>query len=127
VQELDDDRARVRSAAALNAAKAQVTAAQAAIDAAKAQVVGSRSAVAAAEATTARIEADIADSELKAPRDGRVQYRGAARRGAGRRRQGAQPGRPVGRLHDLLPARDGGRPVALGSEVRIVLDAAPST
>ena len=29
------------------------------------------------------------------------------------------------RLHDLLPARDRGRAVALGSEVRIVLDAAP--
>ncbi|MFP3740961.1 hemolysin D, partial [Burkholderia sp. SIMBA_019] len=75
-QELDDDRARVRSAqAAVNAGRAQVKAAQAAIDAAKAAQVGAQSAVNAALATSARIAADIADSELRAPRDGRVQYR----------------------------------------------------
>ncbi|MEF7616653.1 HlyD family efflux transporter periplasmic adaptor subunit [Aquincola sp. MAHUQ-54] len=127
VQELDDDRARVRNAqAALGAARAQVAAAQAAIDAARAQHVGAVSAVAAAEATIARIESDIADSLLTAPRDGRVQYRVA------------QPGEvlagggKVMNLVDLsdvymsffLPETVAGR-VALGSEVRLLLDAAP--
>lgn len=127
-QELDDDRARVRSAqAAVVAAQAQVAAAQAAIEAAKAQRVGSGSAIAAAEATIARIQADITDSQLKAPRDGRVQYRIA------------QPGEVLGgggkvlNLVDLsdvymtffLPETVVGR-VALGSEVHIVLDAAPA-
>ena len=128
VQELDDDRARVRSvAAALNAAKAQVTAAQAAIDAAKAQVVGSRSAVTAAEATTARIDADLADGQLAAPRDGRVQYlvaqQGEVLAGGGK----------VLNLVDLsdvymtffLPETAAGK-VAMGGEVRIILDAAPN-
>ena len=73
-----------------------------------------------------RIEADIRDSELRAPRDGRVQVRVA------------QPGEVLGsggrvlNLIDLsdvyltffLPETVAGR-VALGSEVRIVLDAAP--
>ena len=73
-QELDDDRARVRSVrAAVAAAQAQVAAAQAAIDAAKAQVVGAGSAVTAAQATIARVQADIADSQLRAPRAGRAQ------------------------------------------------------
>ncbi|MGA2280037.1 MAG: HlyD family efflux transporter periplasmic adaptor subunit [Verrucomicrobiota bacterium] len=127
IQELDDDRARTHSAkAALNAAKAQVAAAQAAIEAARAEVVGAQSTVIASQATIARIEADIADSQLKSPRDGRVQYRIA------------QPGEVLGaggkvlNLVDLgdvymtffLPETAAGR-VALGSDVRIVLDAAP--
>jgi len=127
LQETDDDRARVHNVqAAAGAARAQVAAARAAIEAAKAQVVGAQSAVTAAEATVARIGADIADSQLKAPRDGRVQYRVA------------QPGEvlagggKVMNLVDLsdvymtffLPETVAGR-VALGSEVRVVLDAAP--
>jgi HlyD family secretion protein len=127
IQELDDDRARMRSAeAAVSAAKAQVAAARAAVAAAQAQLVGARSTVAAAAATVARIDADIADSQLKSPRDGRVQFRVA------------QPGEVLGaggkvlNLVDLsdvymtffLPETVVGR-VALGSEARIVLDAAP--
>lgn len=126
-QELDDDRARVRSAeAAVAAAQAQTASAQAAVAAAQAQLVGARSAVTAALATMARIQADIDDSALKSPRDGRVQFRVA------------QPGEvlPAGgkvlNLVDLsdvymtffLPETLAGR-VALGSEARIVLDAAP--
>jgi len=126
-QDLDDDRTRVRSAeAALGAAKAQVAAAQAAIEAARAEVVGAQSTVVASKATITRIQADITDSELKSPRDGRVQYRIA------------QPGEVLGaggkvlNLVDLgdvymtffLPETAVGR-VALGSEARIVLDAAP--
>ena len=127
IQELDDDRARVRSAqAAVAASKAQVAAAQAAIEAARAQLVGTRSTIIAAKATVARIEADITDSQLTSPRDARVQYRIA------------QPGEVLGaggkvlNLVDLsdvymtffLPATVAGR-VPLGAEARIVLDAAP--
>jgi len=126
-QELDDDRARERSVqAALVAAKAQVDAAQAAITAARTQVAGARSSVTAAEATVARIQVDISDSALTAPRSGRVQYRIA------------QPGEVIGgggkvlNLVDLsdvymtffLPETVAGK-LALDSEVRIVLDAAP--
>ncbi|WP_313239684.1 HlyD family secretion protein [Stutzerimonas kunmingensis] len=127
IQELDDDRARVRGAqATLAASKAQTAAARAAVEAAKAQLVGARSSVTAATASIIRIEADIRDSELRAPRDGRVQVRVA------------QPGEVLGsggrvlNLIDLsdvyltffLPETVAGR-VGLGSEVRIVLDAAP--
>ena len=127
VQELDDDRARVRSAqAALKATQAQAAAAKAAIVAAQAQVTGSDSAVKAADATVQRIVAELDDSTLTAPRDGRVQFRLA------------QPGEVLGaggkvlNLVDVsdvymsffLPETVAGR-VAIGSDVRIVLDAAP--
>lgn len=127
VQELDDDRARATSAqAAVVAARAQVAAADSAVQAAQAQEVGARSAVDAAQATIARIDADIADSELRAPRDGRVQYRVA------------QPGEVLGaggkvvNLVDLsdvfmtffLPEGQAGR-LAIGAQARIILDAAP--
>ena len=127
IQELDDDRARVRGAqATLAASKAQVAAARAAVEAAKAQLVGAQSSVHAATASINRIEADIRDSELRAPRDGRVQVRVA------------QPGEVLGAggrvlnvidLSDVyitffLPQTVAGR-VGLGSEVRIILDAAP--
>jgi HlyD family secretion protein len=126
-QELDDDRARFASAqAAVAAARAQAASLQAAITAAEAQVVGAKSAVEAATATIARIEADITDSQLIAPRDGRVQY------------QVAQAGEVLGAggkvlnmvdLSDVymtffLPSTEAGR-LAIGSEARIVLDAAP--
>ena len=126
-QEVDDDRARERSLeAAVVASRAQAEAAQAAITAARTQVASARAAVTAAQATVARIQADIDDSALVAPRSGRVQYRIA------------QPGEVIGgggkvlNLVDLsdvymtffLPEPVAGR-LALGSEVRIVLDAAP--
>jgi len=126
-QELDDDRARARSMqAALAASKAQVNAALAAIVAARTQVTGAQSSVKAAEATTARVDVELADSDLKAPRDGRVQYRVAQ---AG---EVLGAGGKVLNLVDLsdvymtffLPETVVGR-VALGSEARIVLDAAP--
>ena len=126
-QELDDDRARVRSVqAAVGAARAQVQAAQATIAAARAQVAGARSTVDAAQATIARIKVDIDDSALTAPRDGRVQYRIA------------QPGEVLasgGKVLNLVDLSDvfmtffvpetiAGQ-LAMGSEVHIVLDAAP--
>jgi len=127
MQELDDDRARVRSAqAAVAAAKAQVAAAAAAVTAARAQQTGAQSAITAAQATIDRVQADINDSDLKAPRAGRVQFRAAQAGevlGAGGR---------VLNMVDLsdvymtffLPTRAAGR-VALGQDVHIILDAAP--
>jgi HlyD family secretion protein len=126
-QELDDDRARVRSTeATVAAARAQMTAAQAAVTAAQAQVVGTHATIGAAEATIARIKADIDDSALTAPRDGRVQYR-IAQSG-----EVLAAGGKVLNMIDLsevymtffMPETIAGR-LALGSEVHIVLDAAP--
>ncbi|MFH5926669.1 HlyD family secretion protein [Roseomonas sp. SXEYE002] len=126
-QRLDDDRASQQAAlAALNAARAQVAAAEAGSSAAQSQVVDAEAAVDATQASIQRIQADIDDSTLRSPRDGRVQYRVA------------QPGEvlPAGgrvlNLVDLgdvymtffLPTEDAGR-VALGTEIRLILDAAP--
>lgn len=75
-QQLDDDRATLQSAqAALSAARSQVISAQAAIEAGRSQVIEAQSAIEAARASVARLQADIDDSLLKAPRNGRVQYR----------------------------------------------------
>ena len=126
-QELDDDRARVaNTGAALNAARAQANAARSAIEASDAEVTGATSTVAAAQATVERIQSELDDSTLKAPRSGRVQYRLA------------QPGEMLSdggkvlNLIDLsdvymsffLPTEAAGQ-VALSSEVRVVLDTAP--
>jgi HlyD family secretion protein len=126
-QELDDDRARVNGmGAALTAARAQAGAAAAGVDAARTPVPSAEANEKAAEATIARIDAELADTVLAAPRAGRVQYRVA------------QPGEVLGaggkvlNLVDLtdvymtffLPETVAGR-VGLGTEVRIVLDAAP--
>jgi HlyD family secretion protein len=112
-QVLDTDRARFESAnEAVSAAKAQVINAQAAVD--------------AAAATIESIQADIRDSTLRSPRDGRVQFRVA------------QPGEVLGAggrvlnmvdLSDVymtffLPTEAAGR-VRIGTEVRLVLDAVP--
>ena len=127
LQEVDDDRARVRGMqAAVTAGQAQVTAARAAVVAARTQVSGARSTVTAAAATVQRIKVDIDDSTLIAPRAGRVQYRIA------------QPGEVLGgggkllNLVDLsdvymtffVPEAVAGK-LALGAQARIVLDAAP--
>lgn len=126
-QQLDDDlAARLSAQAAQAAAHAQVRSAQAAIAAAQSEVVETESSREAARATVARLEADLRDSELKTDRRARVQYRIA------------QPGEVLGaggkvlNLVDLtdvymtffLPTAQAGR-VALGSEVHLVLDAAP--
>lgn len=126
-QQLDDDRAATEGAtAAVAAAEAQRAASEAAISAAEAQVIDAEAAIDAAKATIESIEADINDSTLQAPRDGRVQFRVA------------QPGEVLaagGRVLNLvdlgdvymtffLPTAQAGR-VAIGADVRIVLDAAP--
>jgi HlyD family secretion protein len=127
VETLDNDRARFESAkAAVSAAEAQVAAADSAISAAESQVVSALASVDAGKATLDRIQTDIDDSTLKAPRDGRVQYRVA------------QPGEVLGaggkvlNMVDLgdvymtffLPTQQAGQ-ISIGMEVRIVLDAAP--
>ena len=125
-QEVDDNGARVQGmGAAVAAAQAQVAAAQAGIAAAQSKGVEAQSAIEAVKAAVVRIQADLDDSELKAPRDGRVQYRIA------------EPGEVLnagGRVLSLvdladvymtffLPTAAAGK-VALGSEIRLVLDAA---
>jgi len=126
-QILDNGRAAERSAAAaVAAAQAQLAASAAAINAARALVVDAEAAVDAARAAIEAIDTEIDDGTLRAPRDGRVQYRVA------------QPGEVLGsggrvlNLVDLgdvsmtffLPTAEAGR-VAIGTEVRLVLDAAP--
>lgn len=127
VQERDDNQAAVEGAAAtVEASRAQLAAVDASIAAARSQVIGARSNVDAVRATIARVKVDIDDSDLRAARGGRIQYRVA------------QPGEVVaggGRVMNLvdlsdvymtffLPETVAGK-VAIGSEVRIVLDAAP--
>jgi HlyD family secretion protein len=127
-QVVDDGRAAAASArAALAASKAQAAASDAAIGAARAQVIDAEAAVASAAAATESIDADIADSTLRAPRDGRVQYR-VAQIG-----EVLAAGGRVLNVIDLsdvymaffLPTVQAGR-IALGGEARIVLDAAPA-
>ncbi len=126
-EDLDDARATFYGAdAVVAAAKATVAASRAAITTAGSQVIEAESSVVAAQARIEGIRADIADSQLKAPRDGRVQYRVA------------QPGEVLAaggkvlNLVDLsdvsmtffLPTDQAGR-VRLGADVHLVLDAAP--
>ena len=126
-QAVDADQTRVESAqAAMGAARAQVAAAEAAIASARSEVAGAQSSASAVQADVERIQADIDDAALKSPRDGRVQYLVAQ---AG---EIVAPGGRVLSLLDLadvymtffLPTAAAGR-VALGAEVRLVLDAAP--
>ncbi|WP_141056682.1 HlyD family secretion protein [Tepidiphilus succinatimandens] len=124
---LDQDAAAVTAGeAAVVSARAQVRAAQAAVVQARSAIAAAEAQVAAAQASIERIQADIDDSQLKAPRSGRVQYRVM------------QPGEVVAAggavlnvvdLSDVymtffLPTQVAGK-VAIGSEVRLVLDAFP--
>ncbi len=106
--------------------QAQVATAVAAIASAEAQIAQATAAIDAAKARVARLDADLADHLLKAPRAGRVEYRLA------------QPGEVLSAggkvvtvldLTDVymtvfLPTVDAGR-LALGSEARLIFDAAP--
>ncbi|WP_454685409.1 HlyD family secretion protein [Ancylobacter moscoviensis] len=126
-QTYDDDFANEKAAKAnVNAARAQLAAAEAAISSAKAQVVDAEAAVDAAHAAIESITADINDSVLVSPRDGRIQYR-VAQIG-----EVLSAGGRVLNLVDLgdvymtffLPTAQAGL-VKIGAEARIVLDAAP--
>lgn len=75
-QEFDDQEAYTRVLRSeVATANSKVLAAQAAIDAAKAQFVAAGSQVTAANATVNRVQADVKDSNLTAPVEGRIQYR----------------------------------------------------
>lgn len=127
IQDLDDSRARFLSGqAAISAAEAQVAAAEAAVITSKSQLLGSHTVITATQATIDRLQVDIDDGVLKAPCDGRVQYRVS------------QPGEVLGSggkvlnmvdLSDVhmtffLPTAVAGK-LGLGTKVRLILDAAP--
>jgi HlyD family secretion protein len=100
--------------------------AEAALVAARSRVVELESAIEAAVATVERVNSEIEDSTLRAPRAGRVQYRLA------------EPGEVLpagGKVVSMLDVSDvymtvfvpeapAGR-LAIGAEARLVLDAAP--
>lgn len=128
-QSLEDDGASTEGArAAVAAAEASSAAADAGISYANAQVIDAQAAADAARAAIESIETELADSTLKAPRDGRIQFRVA------------QPGEVVaagGRVLNLvdlgevymsffLPTDDAGR-LAIGSDALIRLDALPNS
>jgi HlyD family secretion protein len=112
--------------AAVASAAANVAASDAAIATAKALIIAAESNVASTQATIERVQADIDDSTLKAPKGGRVQYRVA------QPEEVLPAGGKVLNMVDLnnvymtffLPTNWAGR-VNLGAETRIVLDAAP--
>lgn len=127
IQDYENDVAQQQgTTAAVLSAKAQVAAADATITAAKSQVLEAQSKVKAAIATEKRVQSEINDSELRTARAGRIQFRVA------------QPGEVVGAggrvlsmvdlsdvfMNFFLPSALAGR-VAIGSDVRIVLDVAP--
>lgn len=126
-QVLDDDRAKDREAkAGVASAEASRAAAVAGITSAQAQVVDAEAAVAAAQASIDSITTSINDATLDSPRDGRVQYL-IAQEG-----EIVASGGRILSLVDLgdvymtvfLPTSSAGR-VQVGSEARLVLDAAP--
>lgn len=127
IQTYDDDETKVSGAeAAVASARAQVSTANATLSAARAEARGAQASARAAEATIKRIQSDLDDCQLTAPRSGRVQFRIA------------QPGEVMAaggkvlNLVDLsdvymtffLPEAMAGK-VGLGGEVRVVLDAIP--
>jgi HlyD family secretion protein len=126
-RQLDIDRSNALGAeAAVASAEATRAAARIGVSSAEAAVVGAEAAVAAATAAIESIDVQIEDSTLKAPRPGRVQY------------IVAQAGEVVGaggrvvNMIDLnnvymtffLQTAAAGR-AGLGTEVRLILDAAP--
>ena len=126
-RQLDIDRSNALGAeAAVASAEAALVAARVGVSSAEAAVVGAEAAVAAAQAAIEVIDVRIEDSTLKAPRKGRVQYL-VAREG-----EVVGVGGRVVNMIDLndvymtffLQTADAGR-IALGTEVRLLLDAAP--
>lgn len=125
-QEADNDSARLRNAQALvTVAHAQIATADAGMRAAASQVTQAQAGIDAANAVVARLQSELADGVLRAPRSGRVQFRVV------------QPGEVVGNggnvlslvdLNDVymtffLPSALAGR-VPVGADVHLVLDAA---
>ena len=112
--------------AQLEGAQAELNSVEASILTVKAQLEEAKSNVEAAQATVERISTELEDCLLKSPRAGRIQYRIA------------QPGEVLAtggkvlNLIDLsdvymtffLPTESAGK-LAIGSEARLILDAAP--
>jgi HlyD family secretion protein len=126
-QKLDLDQNQWQSALALlSAARSQLIEAEAGIVSARSQVIEAESGIEAALATRQRLQAELTDSDLTAPRDGRVQYR-LAEPG-----EVLAAGGKVATIIDLsdvtmtlfLPEAQAGK-VLLGGDARLVLDAAP--
>ena len=123
----NDETYYLTSKAELASAEAGVKKAEAAVQSAIAESAGAAANIQAALADIARIKADLTDSKLLAPLDGRIQYRIA------------EPGEVLGsggkvlNLVDLsdvymtffLPEAAAGK-VKIGAEARIVLDAIPN-
>ncbi|MCC9625896.1 efflux RND transporter periplasmic adaptor subunit [Thalassospira sp. MA62] len=100
--------------------------AQAALEASNARLTSAQRSVEAAQAELDRINVQIDDSVLRAPRDGRVQYRLAE---PGEVLAGGGPVVTIIDLTDVymdvfLPTRQAGL-AYVGNEARIILDAAP--
>lgn len=122
----DNDTLVTSAKTAVRSTQAQITAALAGIAAAEAQINSAESAVDAARATVARVQSELNDNQLKAPRSGRIQYR-IAQSG-----EIVAAGGKVLSLIDVtdvhmtffLPSALAGR-IEVGSEVRVVLDAVP--
>jgi len=116
----------VASARSLDIERSRAETAHSVCSAAESQVASATAGVEAATAEVARVQADLSDSELVAPRSGRIQYRLV------------EPGEVLaagGRVFTLLdtsdmymtiflPAQEAGR-VQIGAEARVVLDALP--
>ena len=133
-QNFENDEALFQSAAAnVDSAKADIQSVEASIQSVEASIVSDKAAIQKAEAAILaakadadRIQADIDDSTLTAPLDGRIQYRiaevGEVLSSGGR----------VLNLVDLtdvyltffVPEETAGK-IALGADARIVLDANP--
>ena len=126
-QTFENDEAIYQSACAdVDTAKANIQSVEAAIISDKAAVQKAEAAIAAAKADADRIQADIDDSTLTAPLDGRIQYRVA------------EPGEVLssgGRVLNLVDLTDvyltffvpeevAGK-IKLGADARILLDATP--
>lgn len=127
-QVLDAHRADALGAAAsVSAAEASLAASSAAINSAHASVINAEAAVEAVQATVDSIHVQIEDATLVSPREGRVQYL-VAREG-----EIVAAGGRIVNLADLadvymsifLPTEQAGR-IGIGTEARIVLDAAPN-
>lgn len=123
----DTDKARLETAeAALREARDAASSATAAITTASSELRAAHASVQAAHARIERLQADLNDTLLRAPCDGRVQIR-IAEPG-----EVLAAGGKVLNLLDLsdvfltfyLPAPQAGR-LQLGSEARLILDAAP--
>ncbi len=126
-QKYDDDRTNyLTTKAELDSAKARLQQAMAAVESAKAEVAAANASITAAAADIDRIQADIDDSLLTSPREGRIQYK------ISQVGEVLSAGGKVLNLADLtdvymtffLPELVAGK-VAIGSDVKLVIDAAP--